>query len=252
MSASGRIKGALELLSTVALIIAAAAFTWSVLFRGAPAASSPAQPVEEVKDTRIGRERLTNALGTGPIAILEFSDFECPYCGRHARETLPKIKRELIDTGEARYVSMHYPLEEIHPRAIQAGEAAECAGQQGQFWEMHDRLFGSPDALDPARVLAHATGLALDTEAFQRCLNEDAALPKIRADQSEGKRLAVSGTPAFFIGIVAADGGVEIVRRIRGAASIDLFAQQVALVKAEMISSTSRERVQAATTAASR
>src|SRR6185436_20936742 len=80
----------------------------------------------------------TKGRASAPLVMLEFSDFECPFCGRYSRETYPQVQREYVDTGKVRYVFRHTPIERIHPQAMKAAEAAECAGTQGKFWEMHD------------------------------------------------------------------------------------------------------------------
>ena len=85
-----------------------------------------------------------------PVTLVEFSDYQCPFCGRFFSATLSTLKRDYIDTGKVRYVFRDYPLAQIHPQARKAAEAAHCAGDQGKYWEMHDRLFRNQKALTPA------------------------------------------------------------------------------------------------------
>src|ERR1017187_3493654 len=99
-------------------------------------------------DTQIGD--FTKPLGTASLAIVEFSDFQCPFCGWYARDTYAELNREFITTGKVAYGFRNFPLEHAHPMALLAAETAACAGFQGRFWEMHDMLFSNQRALAPA------------------------------------------------------------------------------------------------------
>src|SRR6266704_659322 len=107
-----------------------------------------------------------------PIAIVEFSDYQCPYCGRHANTVLPQIIKDYVSTGKVRYIVRDVPIEAIHPQAFKAAEAAHCAGDQGKFWEMHDRLFQNQQLLAVSDLAAHALALGLDGPKFQPCLDD--------------------------------------------------------------------------------
>jgi protein-disulfide isomerase len=227
MSLAGRMKNALDVLSTIAVILAAGMLMWTLLIRPRAAPGSR-QQVEQVQGLQIDGGKIIHVSGKGPIAIVEFSDFQCPFCGTYARETLPAIKRDLVDSGAVRYVALHFPLEQIHPLAMEAAEAAECAGKQDHFWEMHERLFVDAKALAPAQLVQHAQAIGLDQALFKQCIEEDQTLEKVRADQAEGRRLGLTGTPSFFIGTMRADGGISLVRRIRGAAPVEVFAEEIA------------------------
>ncbi|RME83555.1 MAG: hypothetical protein D6775_07805 [Caldilineae bacterium] len=146
-----------------------------------------------------------------PVVIVEFSDYQCPFCLRHFRETLPSLTKDYIETGKVRYVFKDFPLSSIHPQALDAALAAECAGEQGAYWSMHDRLFGEQerwagksDAVDTFK--AFAAELELDTEAFNRCLDERTYQDEVAADFREGVAAGVTGTPAFFINGVFVSG----------------------------------------------
>jgi protein-disulfide isomerase len=130
-----------------------------------------------------------------PVTIVEFSDFQCPFCVR-AR---PTVKRVLEAYGDrVRFVFRHYPLD-FHPLAQKAGEAADCAGDQGRFWEMHDRLWGNPQKLEVSDLKAHAQALGLDTERFSSCLDSGRHAGRVERDLRAGQAYGVSGTPAFFV-----------------------------------------------------
>ena len=127
--------------------------------------------------------------------ILEYGDFECPFCGRAFRE-LQRLKQAAAD--RVRFVFREFPLSQMHPHAAMAAEAAEAAGAQGKFWEMHDQLYMHQDRLDAPALLAYARDLDLDLTRFARDLQEHRYLPKVRRDFMEGVRSGVSGTPTFF------------------------------------------------------
>ncbi|MBU1111270.1 MAG: thioredoxin domain-containing protein [Nanoarchaeota archaeon] len=132
------------------------------------------------------------------VTIVEFSDFECPFCGRYVQDTYPSIVENYIDTGKVKYVFRDFPLS-FHANAQKAGEAAECAGEQGMYWEMHDLLFANQNALGIASLKAYADDLGLDTGDIDECLDSGAMADEIAQDMADGQRYGVSGTPAFFI-----------------------------------------------------
>jgi|SRR5436309_4597280 len=102
-------------------------------------APSGAAPLGGAARARVA-DAPTLGLTDAPVTVVEFSDYQCPFCGRFYSTTLPALKRDYIDTGKVRYVFRDYPLDQIHPQARKAAEAAHCAGDQGKYWEMHDRL----------------------------------------------------------------------------------------------------------------
>lgn len=156
------------------------------------------------------------------IAIIEYSDFQCPYCGQFARETLPQLDKRYFETGRVMFAFLNFPLEKIHPFALQAGEGAECARHQGKFWEMHDRMFRNQKGLDTGSLTAHARALELDMREFGKCL-QGQVTERIRSDASAAARLTVSGSPTFFIGILQQDGKVKVLERLVGARPAEEF-----------------------------
>jgi protein-disulfide isomerase len=131
-----------------------------------------------------------------PVTLLEYADFECPFCGQAFRE-LKRLERAAGD--RLRFVFRHFPLTQAHPHARLAAEAAEAAGAQGKFWEMHDTLFTHQRALELSDLLAYADDLGLDTARFARDLEQHRFSPKVRRDFMEGVRSGVNGTPTAFI-----------------------------------------------------
>ena len=160
------------------------------------------------------------------LVLVEFTDYQCPFCARHVRETLPQIETEYVKTGKLRYVSREFPLESIHPQAFKASEAALCAGDQGKYWEMHDRLFANQRALAPAQLTSYAQAVGLDEAKFTKCLEAGTKAAKVRKDLAEGVKAGVTGTPAFFLGTV--DGStVKVIRIIKGAQPFGNFKEAI-------------------------
>jgi protein-disulfide isomerase len=139
------------------------------------------------------------------VTIVEYSDFQCPYCRQHALQTLPKIVETYVDTGKVRYIFNDFPLES-HPNAAKAAEAARCAGAQGAYWVMHNRLFQDPkewsqqgegEGIDT--FVGYAADLGLDQAAFRQCIESGQYGPQIRQTLWEGQQAGVQGTPSFLI-----------------------------------------------------
>jgi len=130
-----------------------------------------------------------------PVTLVEYGDFECPYCGR-AEPIVRDLLREFGDVG---YVWRHLPLSDVHPRAQLAAEAAEAAAEQGKFWEMHDLLLHNQEALDPSDLMGYAQELGLDLDRFESDVSTHAGAPRVADDVDSADLSGVSGTPTFFI-----------------------------------------------------
>ena len=151
------------------------------------------------------------------LTIIEFSDYQCPFCGQHARDTLPQIEHDYVQTGKLKYVFGDLPLEMIHPQALKAAKAAACAAEQGKYWEMHDQLFKNQRALGQGELSLHAQAIGLEVLPFQRCLFSDKDEGRIRQARDVASALGIKGTPAFVIGLTEADGSkVEVLRVLLG------------------------------------
>jgi len=142
-----------------------------------------------------------------PITMIEFSDFQCPFCARFFTETLPLIQKNYIDTGKVKFVYRDFPLPDIHQNAIPAAIAAECADEQGMFWEYHNKIFENQllwQDLDKQNVVRtfeqFAEELVLDTNTFNTCLESAKYLDEVQNDLNDGVSYGVTGTPGFFIG----------------------------------------------------
>jgi protein-disulfide isomerase len=139
------------------------------------------------------------------VTMVEFTDYQCPFCGRAFQQTYPPVVAEYVKTGKVRYVIHDYPLQQLHPNAFKAAEAARCAGDQGKYWEMHDKLFGDQKALDEKGLTASAQALGLDMKQFQQCLDTGKYKAEIESEIKVGASLGVTGTPSFFLGLSGKD-----------------------------------------------
>jgi len=155
-------------------------------------------PLEDVVVSTVGAQILGDP--KAKVLLVEFSDYQCPFCGRYANDTYSKIVDDYVKTGKVRYALRNFPLESIHPFALKAAEAAECAGDQGKYWEMHERLFKNQSQLDVKEFPGHAVVLGLDADKFKQCVDTGKFTAKVKADIADGTKLNVRGTPTFFIG----------------------------------------------------
>lgn len=130
-----------------------------------------------------------------PVVMIEFSDFNCPYCGRFARETLPLLRENYA--GRIRFVYRDFPI--LGDSSLQAAIAAECADDQGAFWDFHDLLFENQGSFNQEMFVQFGEALKLDIEQFTACQNDPATRDEIGGDFAVGQRLSVGGTPTFFI-----------------------------------------------------
>jgi len=142
-----------------------------------------------------------------PITIIEFSDFQCPFCARFYTQTLPLIYEEYIEPGKVKLVFRDFPIQSIHPNALPAAVASECANEQGKFKEMHDILFENQNEWnrqETANALSlfsqYAKEMQLEQEVFDSCLTNGKYVEEIRKDLEDGQKYGISGTPGFFVG----------------------------------------------------
>ena len=130
-----------------------------------------------------------------PVTLVEYGDFECPYCG----QAEPAVRDLLEDFGNVRYVWRHLPLNDVHPHAQLAAQAAEAAAEQGKFWEMHDELLHHQGALEPRDLMGYAEALSLDPERFRDDVHAHATAARVADDVDSADLSGVSGTPTFFV-----------------------------------------------------
>jgi protein-disulfide isomerase len=185
---------------------------------------------------------VTGAPALGPesarITLIEFSDYECPFCIRHFTATMPTIARDLVETGRIRYVFRDFPIAEIHPGSPRAHEAARCATDQGRFWQMHTRLFGAPGTHTDAALETQARAAGLDPAGFMECLASGRHAGDVKASVAEAVGFGASGTPVFFVGTRdLATNHVEVLHVISGAQEYSAFKDAVDAVAARLAKS---------------
>jgi protein-disulfide isomerase len=151
---------------------------------------------------QVAAEGPSKGANGAPITIVEFSDFQCPFCSK-AEDTVDKVMKTY--DGKVKLVFRDYPLP-FHPNAQKAAEAAHCAGDQGKYWEMHKVLFANQKALEPPALKGYAKELKLDQAKFDKCLDSGEMAKKVDANKEAGAKVGVSGTPAFFVNGVMLSG----------------------------------------------
>ena len=170
-----------------------------------PSVTEPVTPATAPTPASIAGAGNAMMLGSpaAPVTIVEFSDYQCPFCAGYAQQTFPRLKAEFVDTGRVQYVFKDFPLPN-HQQAPKAHEAARCAGEQGAYWEMHDQLFtrqadwsGRADHMTVFQTFA--VGLGLEAPVFEACLDSGRWVDAMNIDLEEGVSLGARGTPTFFI-----------------------------------------------------
>ena len=160
------------------------------------------------------------------VTLIEFTDYQCPFCARFFTQAFPQIKKNYIDTGKVKYVVRDFPLS-FHQNAQKAGEATECADDQGKFWEMHDTLFNKQGEWSNASDLAatfgtYAGDLKLNVSTFADCLSSGKYADEVQKDMADGSAAGIDGTPGFWV--VGKDGKGE---QISGAQPYANFAAAI-------------------------
>lgn len=147
------------------------------------------------------------------VAILEYSDFDCSFCARYVAQVYPRLDADYVRTGKVKYFFRDLPLA-MHPDAPFKARLARCAGEQGKFWEAHDRLFADQRGLDAAGIAQLARGLGLDGGSLQACLDSGRYADSLKLSARGAERLGIQGTPAFVVGTLSPDGQVLTVAKV--------------------------------------
>lgn len=141
-----------------------------------------------------------------PLTVVEFTDYQCPYCQRFHTTVFGELKKNYIDTGKVRFYSRDLPLDAIHPDAIRAAQAARCAGDQGQYWNLRDIMAANPSQLDMNSLVADATGLKMNVNTFRGCLDGQKYKNAVQTDVLEAMKIGAEATPTFVVGKSTASG----------------------------------------------
>jgi len=164
---------------------------------------------------------------TAKVTLVEISDYHCPFCRRHMQATQPQIDAEYVNTGKLQYVFIDYPIEQLHPDAFKAHEAANCAGDQGKYWEMHAKLFTTPTK-DPSQLVAQAQELGLDGAKIRACLDSGKYAKTVRDSVARMQQLGIDSTPTFLVGITPAAGQpMKVAKVVKGAMPFAEFKKAI-------------------------
>ncbi|MFQ5900346.1 MAG: DsbA family protein [Thermodesulfobacteriota bacterium] len=186
---------------------------------------APAQPpTPSFSEASIDDDRI---LGNkdAPVTIIEFSDYQCPFCARFYRDTLPQLKKDYIEKGKVRYVLRDFPLP-FHKKAQKAAESAQCAGEQDKYWDMHNLIFENQQAMSIRDLKGYAEQLSLNTVDFNKCLDDGIYAEEVKKDMAAGKKAGVQGTPSFVVGKTTKDGNIKG-NFIRGAQPYPAFKSAI-------------------------
>lgn len=163
----------------------------------------------------------TKGSAQAPVTVYEMSDFQCPFCKRHAEETFPLIEREYVATGKVRWIFIHFPITSLHPNAVAAAELSMCAARQGRFWEAHDLIFRYQAVWAPLRnpgpfLLTLADSLQLPRAPIAQCLERGETRALIQSDAQGAVRAGANSTPTFWIegGIMSGAHPIDVFRRV--------------------------------------
>ena len=164
-----------------------------------------------------------------PVTLVEYSDYQCPFCARNYRDVMPILQEEYIDTGKLKFVMRENPIASLHKNATNASIAALCAGDQDKYWEMHNLLFENQRELGVDNLKSFAGTIGLDTASFNECLDGKKTAGQVRKDMASSAKLGMRGTPGFFIGLtdLSDPNKVEASVYLKGAKSIDSFRASI-------------------------
>ena len=135
-----------------------------------------------------------------PITIVEFTDYQCPFCQRFHVTTFPELKKKYVDRGKARFFSRDMPLIELHSNAMRAAQASRCAAEQNQYWTLREVMSANPDKLGLDQIVNFGSDLKMNVEALRTCISSEKYKASVQADVMEAMRIGATGTPAFLIG----------------------------------------------------
>lgn len=217
-----RLRFVFDLITTVALLAGVGFVIWTNWPKLQPSRKVVILPRNPV--SLDGAATLGSA--TAPVILLTYTDFQCPFCGRFARDTMPKIRKDYVDTGKIQIAIRNLPLP-IHSLAPGAAVAAVCAKRQGRFWEMHDLIFQDQKHLEAADLTRRAAQIGLDVPAFEHCRDEPTATAELETDRRSAEALHINSTPISLIGIRQRDGRVRLVQEVTGAAPFEAVSKQL-------------------------
>lgn len=192
-------------------------------------AGKPQEPAKATLDLT-GAQMLGSK--NAPLTMVEYTDYQCPYCRQFHLTVFDELKKNYIDTGKVRFYSRDLPLNTLHPNATRAAEAGRCAAEQGQFWTMRNVMGANPDKLDLDHLAGFATDLKMDPLAFRNCVTSEKYKAAVEADILEAMKVGAQATPSFVIGKSTPEGvDGELVVGAMPYPSFDLKLKQIEAAK---------------------
>ena len=190
----------------------------------APAQAAAPPPVSDKVDIAFPSGGFSMGKDNAPLVLVEYSDYQCPFCQRYHNDSFAQIKANFIDTGKVRYISRDFPLS-FHENARRGATAARCAAEQGKFWELRHTMIVNAAALQADKLGGYAQSVSMDVPKFQACVDSDKYRAAIDKDIAEGTVAGVSGTPSFVLGRIE-NGKLQGVRMV-GAAPYAQFEAKI-------------------------
>src|SRR6266566_6699596 len=163
---------------------------------------SPAAPADSNVLIKLPQDIRVLGKDNAPVTVVEFSDYQCPFCNKFHSTTFAELKKNYIDPGTVRFISLDLPLD-FHPNALQAAETLRCAGDQGKFWEMRDALIEHSTDLSKESILAFARSVVSDSAALRVCMESGKYKAAVESSRAEAGKIGVTGTPTFIVGKTA-------------------------------------------------
>ena len=215
-------RSVLDLLTSFAMIAAASLLIYKNVVGGSGSAQGELQVPSNPLSLEGAQLRGSNA---ATAVMIEYADFQCPFCARFAKDVFPEIDRQYVATGKIAVAFRHLPLA-IHAQAVQAASVAECAGRQGRFWQTYDRLYGEKSVTEETLgTIPEVVGL--DQRSFDECLKDPGVRKTVQSSAADAQSLGIHGTPTFFFGQRDADGHVKVLYAFSGARPFNDFAKQL-------------------------
>ena len=198
-----------------------------MLESGARAAPPKPKPFEPRDVMITGASVMGNA--NAKVTLIEYSDYQCPFCSRHSKQTMTEIIKNYVNEGKVKFVMREFPIPSLHPRATAASQTALCAGDQDKYWEMHDILFNNQRKMSDDDLSAYAAEIGLDIGKYNKCLEQKDYAEQLKSDIDEGRAMGVSGTPSFVLGLTdpADPNKVKVTTFVRGARDYNSFAKEI-------------------------
>ena len=218
-------KTAFDFFVGLSMLAAAGVLIWTSVARDGGWPSRPNRPDPPMPDYPISLEgAVVKGNSAAAVALLVYSDFECPACAKFSNETLPQLVDKYVETGKVLFGFKHFPIEQIHPAATRAAVLASCSSRHGRFWEAHDALFALGSPIGQERLARVESTLGLNRQNLDACLT-GGVNEEIARDVAEARAFGFNGTPGFLFGSVESDGRVRGKARRTGAAPVEAFSQ---------------------------